>query len=329
MASSIAASDGELASSSINQSTSLLEEKLEHENKEVELESYGEYKIYRYICGREDWPSSSLFSDAFETAITNFYQSVTPELLEYEMGGGSWITLQVVLDVFFDRSYPTQLRNVTEEYLTLFMVELSPLLKSLPHSPSPEEECQEEYEGNILAGKPGQWLWAASQVYLTYIFSHVAPSEGFRVAVHLQSRFEAGLLRDNQAHLVEIVLRLVMGVAKAWVLEVKPRHIEHLNGLRYWSSTEVKDAVQVLKDDLDQFHYVFAFFRDTRFRSERLEVLLVRYLRQLHDINMEVVEGLVSAEREYQLAPRRGPDNRPSRHTLRPEIPPSHDEAGE
>ncbi|RPA76661.1 hypothetical protein BJ508DRAFT_330913 [Ascobolus immersus RN42] len=113
----------------------------------------------------------------------------------------------------------------------------------------------------------------------------------------LHNRRIGSILRTNQLRLVEGIPRAAMDVVKKWIEETPS----------YGSST---DSIKPVLSSLQYLRRIMNFLVDDRFRSERLEVLLLRYLSETEDINRDVLEGLEKAQVEYETDKdkrRRGP----------------------
>ncbi|RPA76665.1 hypothetical protein BJ508DRAFT_181887 [Ascobolus immersus RN42] len=120
----------------------------------------------------------------------------------------------------------------------------------------------------------------------------------------LKARQEAGLLRTNQVRLVECILRATMDVIKKWQAQVEERN----------EDTDVSEITSTLFGLCE----ILNFFTDEQFRSERLEVLLVRYLSEVDDINIEVINGLEKAEKNYRDQCQAAPAGQRYREDLHP-----------
>ncbi|RPA83543.1 hypothetical protein BJ508DRAFT_413467 [Ascobolus immersus RN42] len=104
----------------------------------------------------------------------------------------------------------------------------------------------------------------------------------------LPAREKAGLLRKAQVELVEIVLRTVMVQLQALV--TAPLQVADESG-RLKELERVCKRARVL---------LFGFLLHPKFRSERLEVLLLRYLKE-DGVNWEVVRGMEGAQRRKEI----------------------------
>jgi len=104
----------------------------------------------------------------------------------------------------------------------------------------------------------------------------------------LRERFQAGLLRASQCKLVAITLDALTAQVQGIMAREKPGEtsVETIVGL-------VESACKRTKLLISQF------LLSPKLRSERLEVLLLRYLME-EEVNMEVVEGIERAEDEKE-----------------------------
>ncbi|RPA74934.1 hypothetical protein BJ508DRAFT_312430 [Ascobolus immersus RN42] len=112
---------------------------------------------------------------------------------------------------------------------------------------------------------------------------------GTKVERAIQARCEHGLLREEQAQLLELVVRKLFLQIETLLMSVEmvDRENEELVTL------EMKRLIKRTN------HSINAFFGSKRFRSERLEVLLMRYISD-EEINWDVVKGLEIAQREVE-----------------------------
>ncbi|RPA87090.1 hypothetical protein BJ508DRAFT_357543 [Ascobolus immersus RN42] len=107
----------------------------------------------------------------------------------------------------------------------------------------------------------------------------------------LRLRYKHGLLRNNQLELIKVVLENLLA------------GIEDLSEIL--EGQELKDGqIVLIRRAAWLLHH---FILSERFRSERLELLLLKYIKE-EGVNMEVVRGL-QAKGELFEVPRYGPES--------------------
>ncbi|RPA86536.1 hypothetical protein BJ508DRAFT_411220, partial [Ascobolus immersus RN42] len=115
-----------------------------------------------------------------------------------------------------------------------------------------------------------------------YCTDEARPSLAFTI----QARWKAGLLRGGQVLVIETLLRKLL-------LELTALLGERTDSIETVRLVEMERAI----DRADRA--IKHFFGNARFRSERLEVLLVKYLGE-PEVNTDVVRGIEIAQRKYE-----------------------------
>lgn len=103
-------------------------------------------------------------------------------------------------------------------------------------------------------------------------------------------RYDSGLMREQQIQLLILVVRTMMDRIRL-LCHTANSQIEFMK-LEDWTRTMMQIDLELIRTNRS----IHIFFGNERFRSERLELLLTKYLLE-DDINMEVVKGLESAQR--------------------------------
>ncbi|RPA87092.1 hypothetical protein BJ508DRAFT_372202 [Ascobolus immersus RN42] len=128
-----------------------------------------------------------------------------------------------------------------------------------------------------------QW-WLKNQYLLGEVFSCISREQ------HLQKRYRAGLFREEQAKLVEFVLEALM---KSLDRLLEDWRGNFLPKLQQYSQSERNHLVQRFKecleeDCLEACYFLSRFMLSEKLRSERLELLLLRHLKEA-ELNSEFV----------------------------------------
>ncbi|RPA76315.1 hypothetical protein BJ508DRAFT_379543 [Ascobolus immersus RN42] len=106
----------------------------------------------------------------------------------------------------------------------------------------------------------------------------------------LRQRWDCGLLRQGQVRLVEIAVRAAMTQVQS-ILDVVVSRPMSDQDLLLDSTAKIQEMMRVCIRTTESLDL---FFASKKFRSERLELLLLRYLKQ-EDINWTVVRGVEAA----------------------------------
>lgn len=106
------------------------------------------------------------------------------------------------------------------------------------------------------------------------------------------SRWKAGLLRMGQVRLIETVLR---GCLESINLMIKVENRGELSDTEF-EVVRLREIARVCHRTKET---IVRFFGSERFRSERLELLIGRYLEE-EGVNWEVVRGVDVAQREAE-----------------------------
>ncbi|RPA71490.1 hypothetical protein BJ508DRAFT_367733 [Ascobolus immersus RN42] len=167
-------------------------------------------------------------------------------------------------------SYPPPLRQVIEECLLFYQHTLHPYFG--------EEESWETSEG--LCGLTYGRIMS-KYVDMLYRLGSLKSQESI-----ISERWAAGLLRNSQVEILQIILRMLLKQISA---------ILAISGIDETVRLDRLTSVCTQTDD----YFMKCFIVSRRFRSERLEVLLLKYLAE-ENVNWDVVEGLEEAQRVYE-----------------------------
>ncbi|RPA76662.1 hypothetical protein BJ508DRAFT_181822 [Ascobolus immersus RN42] len=249
----------------------------------------GQKRFNNRLSGRVPWPCQCHFTDTFTSALrsTVSWLRAAPHYRRAE-------------EIIFYYGYqpleirsnplPRSLRLLVEQYMLFFMNTFLPFAVGLK-SPGFHET-------------DNKYLMSLGECYMRVIYAL-----GF--SSYFERRQMAGLLRTNQLLLIELILKASMDLVKAWMILAASAG----------PATRIWEAVGCLKRVEAEIYRLYqtliSFFLSARFRSERLELLLVRYLSEPNDLNMEVIKGLDTAE-EYFQRYNTGEEERPR---IRPPTP--------
>ncbi|RPA71491.1 hypothetical protein BJ508DRAFT_367734 [Ascobolus immersus RN42] len=169
-----------------------------------------------------------------------------------------------------DFAYPPPFYQILEEYVVLYIQHVYPYFQRL--------------------GWPDDAEWPRNGPSLRDPRSALHETFSFLGALHIEEvvvapRWKHGMLRERQIKLIELVLRNFLEQLRA-ILEVS-------------IGNENLRLVEFGRVCLLAGLSISSFFGSPRLRSERLEVLLLRYLDE-KDVNWEVVRGLDKAQRDFE-----------------------------
>ncbi|RPA85912.1 hypothetical protein BJ508DRAFT_411539 [Ascobolus immersus RN42] len=233
--------------------------------------------LYPYIIGKRVWPHPERLSQHFKDTIREFYISLPQdgELSAWEHFNYNYkfitssedaTNLYSCLQILHDSDlFPDPLRAVIEEYLEVYIQQVYPYLQRM----------YEAHKERVLGDRNGTWFVAKWYIQPLLVLADYGYSEfyydGFR---GLPERWKAGLVRPQQFFILETVLRAVMRFITAWVKNDIP------------TPSQLQKHVDRRDYTVYQYSAILAFFSDSsRFRSERLELLLVRYLTEESENN--------------------------------------------
>ncbi|RPA75464.1 hypothetical protein BJ508DRAFT_418129 [Ascobolus immersus RN42] len=165
------------------------------------------------------------------------------------------------------RPYVVALRQTAAEYILFFFQELYPYLKS---PTTKNRTCEME---SLLSTITSGYVRIQYTCVWLYTISEVDAST--------HERWEAGLMRIEQVGLIKQIIKAAMDEARA---------IIRLGG-----------GVEELTEAGWSTRHLLAFVTSNRFRSERLEILLLRCLGH-DDINWKVVDGVRRATRMHDIS---------------------------
>jgi hypothetical protein len=166
-------------------------------------------------------------------------------------------------------NYITPLQQATDEYLLFFIETFSPYCKQHFF----DKEMDKDGVPAVLLKRNGL---IPEQMYLM-IVKHIG---GSYAGVNVQQRYKRGMLRGGVIRLLEITLRALMDELQKLMAR----------GAAY---DEFELACR------NSVYAVEFLFGSHRFRSERLEILLLRYLDEL-GFNAEVATGVEKATESYR-----------------------------
>ncbi|RPA75776.1 hypothetical protein BJ508DRAFT_331785 [Ascobolus immersus RN42] len=173
--------------------------------------------------------------------------------------------------------FPPQLRGLVEECLLFYINALFPYFSE-------------------QLGKPWYDFDDSYDPRLTFI--NILDAFGGlvdrRIGIVISQRWRNGLLRDGQVQLLIILCRKML--VQLWALVCIPA--EEVN-------EEFLRVAEIMRAMERTWKAICKFFGNERFRSERLENLLLRYLDE-EEVNWDVVRGMEKAQRvkEKGTAPR-------------------------
>ncbi|RPA85911.1 hypothetical protein BJ508DRAFT_411538 [Ascobolus immersus RN42] len=236
--------------------------------------------LYPYIIGKEPWPHPERLSKHFQEAIRQFYMSLPEGGFGKSCGwehrnsdDSQPDNLHSCLKIVESENFPDPLRPVAEKFLEFYMGHVYPFNCRLENIL--EQQIQAE---NYIDTVRGKW-------YLSALYN--LPCYGtYGTPLALSVRWKAGLVRPNQFFLIQTALRIVMDFAQDWIGKCIP------------SPLELIDDIDRRDTTLFWYSRLLDFFSDERFRSERIESLMVRYLAD-DTLSMEVVDGLERANATF------------------------------
>ncbi|RPA85821.1 hypothetical protein BJ508DRAFT_358745 [Ascobolus immersus RN42] len=178
------------------------------------------------------------------------------------------------LCAYAEPDYPQPFRGTVERMLLFYVQEFYPYcLTLITHADSTELQQFRNTFSNLLSA----FLNPIESGAYSYVY-------GGRCIRQLQWRYKAGLLREAQIHLINrTLIRSIACVRSLMDLHPVDARIE-LDDLRDFEDARVQIWHGV--------NNMVVFFCGARFRSERLETLILKYLDDGEDANEDVVWGI-------------------------------------
>jgi hypothetical protein len=182
------------------------------------------------------------------------------------------------------------LHESIEAFLKFYFDEVSPFITKLQEHSSQDQI--KHYSGI-----------SQSHYHITFTFRTVLAVYLQRGSYSVHRRYEVGLLRMQHIELLKVVLKTLMLDSKAII-----RNVEELDE-NARSQLNLRAVVWELSLAGIRARKLASFFASGQFRSERLELLLMKYLEE-DGVNMEIVKRLdevdrLMCERRFEEARRR------------------------
>ncbi|RPA76656.1 hypothetical protein BJ508DRAFT_330908 [Ascobolus immersus RN42] len=271
---------------------------------------------YQCFMGKKPWREQPRVSQKFQKAVLEYFSN--PEtIIPYELDSDDWtenlLSAATTLNGLSSKKseIPDPLLPACEMFLLFYITDLLPYLQSLhPHCKSlgaslgwrdiiSQNINRLPLNGNSRVGElkdqpEVQHLSRMRKMLALHcrlIISGLGKHDGC-----LNQRWRAGLLRLEQVALLEQVLRACVANTAAWIDgEVTQQDSKSANTVQ-WDGFDDRGWRQ-WRDRHFLLEKTLTFFQDGRFRSDRLEKLILGYLPQ-PEVNTSIVDGIALAEKD-------------------------------
>ncbi|RPA76664.1 hypothetical protein BJ508DRAFT_181857 [Ascobolus immersus RN42] len=253
----------------------------------------------------EQWvPSSATFDregkrGGWRTVLADFFAERRPWPCHFSPLFQSTLSLVAVSESKTDKKYtkyyvlygmmevplmlPLSIYEAVEEAFIFFLRDFQPILNSEIRSALPPPTSK--YRKHLCSQAEYFEL-----VYFWELREIIDPGlAGHSGNCRLRERHKAMLMRVNQARLIALAVKILVDSGISFL-----QHVAQRRSVMKTPSGELHIATEIVS-----LRGVLHFFIDRRFRSERLEHLLVKYIAQTDDINSDVISGLVAAQVEF------------------------------
>jgi hypothetical protein len=177
---------------------------------------------------------------------------------------------------YSDVGYPAPFRPTIEKMLLFYVEEFYPYCLSLiEHADQDQVQRCRIMFSNLLSA----FLNPIESGAYSYVY-------GGRCIRQLQGRWEAGLLRETQVRLICMTLERSVRYVKR-LMERNPVS-KRLNEGDFAAFESTREDIWYSVNN------IIVLFCSSRFRSERLELLILRYVEDGEEVNSDVVEGIMT-----------------------------------
>lgn len=183
----------------------------------------------------------------------------------------------------YSNSAPPPFQEMVEAHLQFYCTYLEPFLHTYKDRPDntclplkSDRDIDDANDDQIPKGKKRTVTSAITTRYLSLTHQICLPVSAVR------QRYSKGLLRENQIKLVKIAMKSHLDTLKLLIEAEEDQ-----------TTTAAVKLVNVYAEVLRQWYLMAGLVNAVDFRSERLELLLVRYIcDDFEDVNRELVSAL-------------------------------------
>lgn len=271
------------------------------------------------------FPDRSFISEKTHQALLDHFSSLPPEFTlryaeeSYRNAGGSFtlgsddllyfyeqicVSNKPEADTFYpedggvvDWCLPPPFYCLIEDCLLFYINTLFPYLKSriyheyLNYHGHAGYKSQ-SYGSNLKGPTYRGYIWSA--LTYSFFFSNLVFLGVWNLGnIQVVRRYWRGMMRPAQIQLIERVIRNMIREVSTLISDSSPSPSSDIDGF-----DERPRLIEIARV-MDISGRSLIFFGSNGFRSERLELLLIKYLEE-DGINEEVVRGLDAAQRLYQ-----------------------------